>query len=47
MSSVRYTVKVTNQFRKDYKQALKRGLKIQLLEKVISLLAAGEALPAK
>lgn len=40
-------VKFTTQFRKDYKLAMKRGLKIELLERVIMLLAAGEALPEK
>lgn len=37
----------TNQFRKDYKQAMKRGLKIELLDDVIRLLAKGEPLPEK
>ena len=38
---------VTNQFRKDYKQAMKRGLKIELLDEVIRVLARGDALPEK
>ena len=38
---------VTNQFRKDYKQAMKRGLKIDLLDDVIRLLSEGKALPEK
>lgn len=38
---------VTNQFRKDYKQAMKRGLKIELLDEVIRVLARGDALPGK
>lgn len=38
---------VTNQFRKDYRQAMKRGLKIELLDDVIRLLAQGEPLPEK
>jgi len=37
----------TNQFRKDYKQAIKRGLRIDLLDDVIRLLANGESLPEK
>lgn len=37
----------TNQFRKDYKQAIKRGLKIGLLDDVIRKLANGETLPEK
>ena len=38
---------VTNQFCKDYKQAMKRGLKIDLLDDVIRLLSEGKALPEK
>lgn len=47
MSQTKYVVKFTTQFRKDYKLAMKRGLKIELLERVIMLLALGEALPKK
>lgn len=47
MRKTKYTVKPTTQFKKDYKRALKRGLKIELLEKVVELLAMGEALPEK
>lgn len=47
MSQTKYVVKFTTQFRKDYKLAMKRGLKIELLERVIMLLASGEALPEK
>ena len=47
MSQTKYVVKFTTQFRKDYKLAMKRGLKIELLERVIMLLAAGETLPEK
>jgi mRNA interferase YafQ len=43
----KYTVKYTTQFKKDYKLAIKRGLKIELLETVISELASGEPLAAK
>ena len=32
MSQTKYVVKFTTQFRKDYKLAIKRGLKIELLE---------------
>ena len=32
---------------KDYKRAMKRGLKIELLEKIIEQLAMGEVLPEK
>ena len=40
-------VVATNQFRKDYKQAIKRGLKIELLDDIIRKLARGEELPEK
>ena len=43
----KYTVKYTTQFRKDYKLAIKHGLKIALLEQAITLLAMGQALPAQ
>lgn len=41
----KYTVKPTTQFKKDYKSAIKRGLKIELLEEIISSLAKGVPLP--
>lgn len=47
MRKTKYTVKVTTQFKKDYKLALKRHLNVKLLEDVIALLAMGEALPKK
>ncbi len=47
MRKTKYTVKPTTQFKKDYKRVMKRGLKIELLEKVVELLAMGEALPEK
>ena len=43
----KYTVKFTSQFKKDYKLAIKRGLKIDLLDNVVRNLAAGEELPEK
>ena len=45
MRKNKYTVKVTSQFKKDYKLAKKRGLDVSLLENVVTLLAIGEALP--
>lgn len=45
MRQAKYTVKLTTQFKKDYKLSIKRGLKIELLEKVIELLAMGIPLP--
>lgn len=47
MKETKYTVKPTTQFKKDYKLAIKRGLKINLLENVIAALALGEPLPEK
>ena len=41
------TVKYTAQFKKDYKLALKRGMKIELLNNVITDLANGVPLPEK
>jgi len=42
---MKYTVKLTNKFRKDYKQMLKRGKDISLLDEVITKLAQGIPLP--
>ena len=43
----KYEVKFTTQFKKDYKSAMKRGLKMELLEDIIKKLANGEALAEK
>ena len=47
MRKTKYIVKLTSQFRKDYKLALKRGLKINLLEDVVAALSMGEPLTEK
>lgn len=47
MRKTKYVVKPTRQFKKDFKLAMKRGLKIELLEEVIAVLAMGDALPEK
>ena len=47
MKQTKYIVKPTMQFKKDYKLAIKRGLKIELLKDVIAVLAMGEPLPDK
>lgn len=47
MKATKYTVKITSQFKKDYKLALKRGMKITLLEDVITTLSMGKPLPDK
>lgn len=47
MRNVKYTVKYTTQFKKDYKLAMKRGLDIRLMQDVIASLAMGVPLPEK
>lgn len=47
MSKIKYTVKTTSQFKKDYKLAMKRNLNISLLKEVVTLLSMGEKLPEK
>ena len=43
----KYTIKYTNQFKKDYKLAKRRGLNLSLLKKIISQLANGVQLDEK
>lgn len=45
MRKTKYTVKPTTQFKKDYKLAIKRHMKMELLDQIIELLAMGEPLP--
>ena len=47
MRKTKYIVKPTTQFKKDFKLAMKRCMKIELLEEVIAMLAMGETLPDK
>lgn len=47
MSRPKYNVAATAQFRKEYKQAKKRGRNMKLLDDLIRALARGEKLPAK
>ncbi len=47
MKDTKYIVKTTTQFKKDFKLAKKRGLKMELLREVITVLAMGETLPEK
>ena len=42
-----YTIKVTNQFKKDWKLCVKRGYPMDLLQEVITLLAQNGTLPAQ
>ncbi|MDD4239071.1 MAG: type II toxin-antitoxin system YafQ family toxin [Desulfotomaculaceae bacterium] len=44
---MKYAVKYTAKFKRDYKLAIKRGYPIKLLEKTVSMLANGTALPEK
>ncbi len=44
---MKYEILRTTQFKKDYKLAVKRGCDIELLMKVVSLLANGEQLPSE
>lgn len=45
MKKTKLTVKLTTIFKKDYKMAMKRGRKLELIDKVITTLALGENLP--
>ena len=47
MTETKYIVKTTTQFKKDYKLAVKRGMKIELLKDIVATLAMGEKLPEK
>lgn len=47
MRNIKYIVKSTTQFKRDYKLAMRRGLDIGLLESVIANLAMGIPLPEK
>ena len=42
---MKYTVKLTSQYKKDYKLAQKRGKNISELKEVVELLATGKTLP--
>lgn len=44
MRKTKYIIKPTTQFKKDYKLAMKRGLKIGLLEDIITTIAMGKSL---
>ncbi len=45
MRRTKLTVKTTAAFKKDFKLAMRRCMKMELLENVIALLAMGESLP--
>lgn len=42
---MKYAIERTSKFKKDYKNAIKRGLDIELLNNIIMKLANGEKLP--
>ena len=44
---MKYIIKPTNQFKKDLKLAIKRGLDISLLNEIVVMLQNGIPLPAK
>ena len=45
MKGTKLTVKFTSAFKRDFKLAMKRNRKIQLLENIVAMLANGETLP--
>lgn len=47
MKHAKLTIVTTSTFKKDYKQAMKRGLKIELLDNIITTLAMNGQLPEK
>ena len=44
---MKYEIKRTSQFKKDYKKMVKRGMKMADINKVIEILADGKELPQK
>ena len=42
-----YTVKISNQFKKDFRRCIKRGLNMKLITDAMDLLAATGTLPMK
>ena len=44
---MKYIVKYTNQFKRDWKLCKKRGLQMELLQKAITILAQTGSLPAE
>ena len=44
---MKYTIKPTNQFKKDFKKAQKQHRNLNILKNVVNMLAGGEALPEK
>ncbi len=47
MRKFKYTVRTTALFRKQYKRAKKRNLRMDLLQEVVDTLAMGEPLPER
>ena len=44
---MKYTVKISNQFKKDFRRCIKRGLNMQLITDAMDLLADTGTLPAQ
>lgn len=44
---MKYEILATGRFKKDLKTTMKRGYNLQLLQEIVSLLAAGTPLPEK
>jgi len=44
---MRYTLKYTTAFKRDYKLAKKRGMNIESLKEIVAILGSGEPLPDK
>lgn len=44
---MKYTVKISNQFKKDFRRCMKRGLKMKLITDAMDLLASTGTLPAQ
>lgn len=44
---MKYIIKITNQFKKDYKKAQKQHKNLDILKTVVNMLANGEQLPEK
>ena len=47
MKQPKLLVKVTTQFKRDYKLATKRGLNMKLLDDIITIISMGNVLPEK
>ncbi len=44
---MKYTVKISNKFKKDFRRCMKRGLKMKLITDAMDILASNGSLPAQ